>query len=91
MLDDSKLLTEEQMETYIDRNNFNGWKPNEWIASDLVRLALGAFAVLAGWAKPCWLQWSGVGRMFVQNIWCFVFTPSAPSGIPWLIATFSPS
>ena len=59
--------------TYADRNNFAGWKPNEWIGAELVGLALGVFAVLAGWAKPRWLQWIGVGGMLVQNTWYFVF------------------
>ena len=59
--------------TYADRNTFPGWKPNEWIEAELVGLALGVFAVLAGWAKPRWLQWVGIGGMFVQNIWFFVF------------------
>ena len=54
-------------------NNVPGWKPNEWIEAELVGLALGVFAVLAGWAKPRWLQWIGVGGMLVQNIWYFVF------------------
>jgi hypothetical protein len=59
--------------TYADRNNAPGWKPNEWIEAELIGLALGVFAVLAGWAKPRWLQWIGVGGMLVQNIWYFVF------------------
>src|SRR6266480_1557261 len=59
--------------TYADRNNFPGWKPTDWIGAELVGLSLAVFAVLAGWAKPRWLQWIGVGGMFVQNIWFFVF------------------
>ena len=59
--------------TYADRNNVPGWKPNEWIGAELVGLALGVFAVLAGWGRPRWLQWIGVGGMLVQNIWFFVF------------------
>jgi hypothetical protein len=58
---------------YLDRNNFAGWKPNDWIGAEVVGLSLAVFAVLAGWAKPRWLQWLGVGGMFVQNIWFFVF------------------
>lgn len=58
--------------TYIDRNNF-GWKPNEWIGAELSALPLGICAVLAGWGKPRWLQWVGVGGMFAQNLWYFVF------------------
>jgi hypothetical protein len=58
--------------TYADRN-MPGWKPNDWIGAELVGLSLAVFAVLAGWAKPRWLQWVGVGGMLVQNIWFFVF------------------
>jgi hypothetical protein len=66
------------LETYVDRNNFEGWKPNEWIGAELLGLPLGICAVLAGWAKPRWLQWIGVGGMFVQNVWYFVFyTPGS--------------
>jgi len=59
--------------TYADRNNFEGWQPNEWIGAELVGLTLGVFAVMAGWGKPRWLQWVGVGGMLVQNAWWFVF------------------
>ena len=59
--------------TYLDRNNIEGGKPNEWIGAELVGLSLAVFAVLAGWGKPRWLQWAGVAGMFVQNIWFFVF------------------
>jgi len=60
-------------DTYTDRNNFEGWKPNDWIGAELMGLPLGICAVLAGWGKPCWLQWIGVGGMFVQNVWSFGF------------------
>jgi len=60
------------LETYVDRNNIEGWRPNEWISAELAGLALGVFAVLAGWAKPRWLQWVGVAGMLVQNAWWFV-------------------
>ncbi len=59
--------------TYADRNNFAGWKPDEWIGAELAGPPLGICAVLAGWAKPRWLQWVGVGGLFVQNVWYFVF------------------
>src|SRR5437773_4210672 len=41
--------------TYADRNNVPGWKPNDWLGAELLGLALGVFALLAGWAKPRWL------------------------------------
>jgi hypothetical protein len=58
---------------YFDRNNFEGWKPNDWIGAEIVGLSLAVFAILAGWRKPLWLQWVGVGGMFVQNLWFFIF------------------
>jgi len=58
--------------TYLDRSNFEGWKPNDWIGAEVYGLPLGICAVLAGWARPRWLQWLGVGGLFVQNIAYFV-------------------
>src|SRR5438132_4457682 len=60
------------LETYLDRNNFEGWKPNDWIGAELLGMALTIGALLAGWGKPRWLQWVGVGGMFVQNAWYLV-------------------
>jgi len=66
------------LSTYLGRNNFEGWKPNDWIGFELFGLPLGICAVLAGWSKPRWLQWVGVGGLFVQNIAYFVlFTVGA--------------
>jgi hypothetical protein len=58
---------------YLDRNSFEGWKPNDWMGAELLGFLLAICAVLAGWGKPRWLQWIGVSGMFVQNIWFFVF------------------
>jgi hypothetical protein len=63
--------------TYADRNNF-GWMPNQWIGAELAALPLGICAVLAGWAKPRWLQWVGVAGMFAQNVWYFLFYTLGP-------------
>jgi hypothetical protein len=61
--------------TYLDRKNFAGWQANEWITGEFAILALGVFAILAGWAKPRWLQWVGVGGMLLQNgWWCAFYT-----------------
>ena len=61
------------IETFADRCNFAGWKPNDWIGAEFFGLPLGICAVLAGWAKPRWLQWVGVGGLLLQNISYFVF------------------
>ena len=58
---------------YADRDAIGWQKPNDWVGAELVGLSLAVFAVLAGWGKPRWLQWVGVGGMFVQNLWFFVF------------------
>jgi hypothetical protein len=65
---------------YLDRNNLEGWKPNDWIGLELLGLGflLAVCALLAGWAKPRWLQWVGVGGMFVQYIWFFLFYALGP-------------
>ena len=58
---------------YVDRHNFEGWKPNDWIGAELYSLPLGICAVLAGWGKPRWLQWVGVAGMLAQNLGFFIF------------------
>jgi fucose 4-O-acetylase-like acetyltransferase len=58
---------------YVDRHNFEGWKPNNWIGAELYTLPLGICAVLAGWGKTRWLQWAGVAGMLAQNLGFFVF------------------
>ena len=67
------LFAMSALEIYLDRNNIEIWKPNEWIHAELFGLPLGICALLAGWTKPRWLQWVGVGGLFVQNISYFVF------------------
>ena len=66
------------LEIYVDRNIIPGWKPNDWIGAELFGLPLGICALLAGWAKPRWLQWVGVGGMFFQNISYFVLFSLGP-------------
>lgn len=58
--------------TYADRNNFAGWKPDEWIGAEWAALPLGICAVLAGWGKPRWAQWLGVAGLLVQNVCYFL-------------------
>ena len=58
--------------TYADRNNFPGWKPNDWIGAELVGLSLAVFAVLAGWAKPRWLQWTAAWFALALKSWFLI-------------------
>src|ERR1051325_1518055 len=39
------------LSTYVGRNDFEGWKPNDWIRFELFGLPLGICAALAGWSK----------------------------------------
>jgi hypothetical protein len=43
---------------FADRNNLEGWKPGDWIGADLLVLPILIAALVAGWAKPRWLQWT---------------------------------
>ena len=65
---------------YLDRNKLEGWRGNDWIDVELLGLGLllAVCALLAGWARPRWLQWVGVGGLFVQNIWFFLFYTLGP-------------
>jgi hypothetical protein len=67
--------------TYVDRNNFEGWKPNDWIGAELVGLSLGVFAMMAGWGKPRWLQWVGVAVCSLRTCPSLFSTPSPPNCI----------
>jgi hypothetical protein len=68
--------------TYLDRNNFQGWKPNDWIGAELLGLLLAVCAVLAGWAKPRWLQWVGVGACSFKTCGFLFSIPSVPKRHP---------
>src|SRR2546429_3025643 len=61
------------LETYLDRNNFEGWKPNDWIAAELVGLLLAVCAVLAGRGKPRWVQRDRVSGIVAPNSSFFGF------------------
>jgi len=65
---------------YLDRNNFEGWKPNDWIGAELLGLLLAICAVLAGWGKAA-LAAMGRDWRHVRSehfVFCFLHT--------WLLA-----
>jgi len=68
--------------TYADRNNFAGWKPNDWIGAELLDWLSASL--------PCWLvgpsrvgcngsAWAGCSP---RTFGILFFTPSTPSRIP---------
>ena len=56
-----------------------GLGPNDWIGEDLAILPMGVAVLLAGWARPVWLQWAGVIVMAAVMVF-FLVTYALPAG-----------
>jgi hypothetical protein len=51
-------------QNWWDRNNMQGMGPNDWIVEDLWIIPMVVAVVVAGWARPTWLQWlAGVATL----------------------------
>jgi len=57
---------------FADRNNLEGWKPGDWIAADLLVLPTLITALVAGWAKPRWLQWTAAWFGLALQSWFLI-------------------
>jgi hypothetical protein len=57
---------------FADRNNLEGWKPGDWIGADLLVLPMLIVALVAGWAKPCWLQWTAAWFALALQSWFLI-------------------
>jgi hypothetical protein len=57
---------------FADRNNFEGLKPGDWIGAELLVLPMLIAALVAGWAKPRWLQWISAWSVFGFQCWFLV-------------------
>lgn len=53
---------------YLDRDIFFVQQPSEWISADLILLLALALIVLAGWARPRWMQWVGGLGVFAVGV-----------------------
>lgn len=60
------------IQQYVDRNNLEGWGPNDWIGADLLAAPLLILAPIAGWAKPRWLQWIAACLSLAMLMWLYV-------------------
>lgn len=60
-----------------DRNNVLGLKGADWIVEDLVITPMVVGVILAGWARPLWLQWAGAALMFAFELY-FLATYAIP-------------
>ena len=60
-----------------DRNNISGLAPADWIGEDLSILPMVAAVMVAGWARPPWLQWAAAAVMLVLQAF-FLVTYALP-------------
>jgi len=54
----SLMMITSMIQTYAERNNLAGLSPSDWIGAELPVLLMLVATVIAGWAKPLWLQWT---------------------------------
>ena len=54
----SLMMITAMIQNYVERNNLAGTGPSDWIGADLPILPMLAATLIAGWAKPTWLQWA---------------------------------
>jgi hypothetical protein len=57
---------------FADRNNLEGWKPGDWIGADLLVVPMLIAALVAGWAKPRWLQWTAAWFGLALQSWFLI-------------------
>lgn len=51
------MMITSAIQTYVDRNNVAGTGPLDRFGADIPILLMLAATLIAGWAKPLWLQW----------------------------------
>ena len=57
---------------FADRNNLEGWKPGDWIGAEMLVLPMLIAALVAGWAKPLWLQWIAAWSALALQSWFLI-------------------
>ena len=45
-----------------------GFGPNDWIWQEIALLPMGVFVIVAGWARPRWLQWAAAIASFAAIV-----------------------
>jgi len=66
-------------QNWWDRNNMAGLRPDDWIGEDLGIVPMAVGAIVAGWARPIWLQWAAAVLMAGLMIF-FGLRYALPSG-----------
>jgi hypothetical protein len=59
----SLMMLTSMIQTYADRNNVAGFN---WIGAELPVLLMLVATLIAGWAKPVWLQW--IAGLFIFGL-----------------------
>ena len=62
-------------QNWWDRNNYAGFGPGDWIGEDLTIVPMAIAFVLAGWARPPWLQWTAaIAILGLSVFWLETYT-----------------
>ncbi len=54
----SLMMITSMIQIYVDRNNLAGLHPPDWMGAEIPVLPMLIATLIAGWAKPLWLQWT---------------------------------
>jgi hypothetical protein len=66
------------LQNWWDRNNMAGLNPGDWVGEDLIIAPMTVAMVVAGWARPRWLQWTAAGTVFGVTVF-FLVTYAMPA------------
>jgi hypothetical protein len=65
-------------QNWWDRGNYNGFVSGDWIGEDLTIVPMLVGFILAGWARPAWLQWTGaLAALGLTVFWLGVYVMPA--------------
>jgi len=71
------LMVVSMVQNYVDRDHTAGLESHEWIVENLIIAPMGLLVVIAGWARPLWLQWAA-GLAFLGSEVFFLVTYAVP-------------
>ncbi|HWY16352.1 MAG TPA: hypothetical protein VNX86_14545 [Rhizomicrobium sp.] len=70
----SLMMVTSMIQTYVDRNNLAWPAPSDWIGAELPIFLMLVATLIAGWAKPLWLQWiAGIFIFGLETLFLAVY------------------
>jgi hypothetical protein len=60
----SLMMIMSMIQTYADRNSLGELRPSDWIGADIPVVPMLVATLIAGWARPLWLQWVAGALIF---------------------------